>query len=870
MKYNMLLLLVLLFVNGRTQSITYSKREGAVVVSKPPLNLDSIKDWPQVALLKVSNNGKYCGYVIDHNLTTATRLILISTVKNWKVESTIISPYSFSANADKAVWINSNDSLCIATLGTYTIQYVPHILSFNVTGDYLTYQPKYTKDELVIINLRKRIRKEHIPEKVRIVIGNRQLQLLLKKNNDKNQLILRSGKNGYRERIIWEGEAINNIIKDDKGGQMAFVSGNISNTLFYYKLGMNSVVNLHVPIDSAYIFGGLSHFSSNHKCLFLNLIERSPIISQEASILNVWSYTDSKLQSQQLTELSPRQYTGAIRLSDHHFFRLDSGNDWLFFPTLLDSVALIRHQEVITPVDEVNWNIHSEFSWYIVSMKDGRRVKLIDIGKNWIVQLSPLGKYVIYYDSKKKDYFIYETENGNKRCLTNGIEENWEKNKDDDSYGKYIAAWGMDDAFVFVNGKRDIWQIDLTRSISPINLTNGYGNKHNIIFSLSLEEYARKGIFAKESILLTAFNLDTKTNGFYRKFIGKKGDPDSLSMGPYVYDIKDNPDIPQDINYSPVKASNAKKYVVRRMSAKEAPNFFLTTDFRSFRPLSNVQPHLPYNWYNAELHEWKSLDNIMLQGILYKPEDFDSTKKYPVIFYYYEKRADGLNVYLKPNTLDNGCGINIPYYVSNGYLVFCPDIRYPFGDPMQGTYDAVISAANYVGGLSYVDSKRMGVQGCSWGAIQTNYIITHTSLFAAACSASGIANWVSDYGNVAGTGESMQGMFEIGQFRMGATLWEKPELYIKNSPIFQAKAITTPLLVMHTTKDMICDLSNIEEFFTALCFLRKKSWMLLYKGNHGLYGLDAVDFSLRMKQFFDHYLFDCPEPKWMATSHLGP
>ncbi|HEY9261256.1 alpha/beta hydrolase family protein, partial [Chitinophaga sp.] len=209
--------------------------------------------------------------------------------------------------------------------------------------------------------------------------------------------------------------------------------------------------------------------------------------------------------------------------------------------------------------------------------------------------------------------------------------------------------------------------------------------------------------------------------------------------------------------------------------------------------------------------------------------------------------------------------INIPYYVSNGYLVFCPDIRYHIGDPMKGTYDAVISAARYIGEFPFVDPAKIGAQGCSWGGVETNYIVTHTNLFAAACSASGIANWVSGYGRLAGTGESMQGMFEIGQFRMGGTLWQKHETYIRNSPIFQVDKMTTPLLLMHTTKDMICSPTDMQFFFRSLCKAGMKSWFLLYEGNHGLYGRDGEDFSSRMKQFFDFYLRDYPAAKWMTT-----
>jgi dipeptidyl aminopeptidase/acylaminoacyl peptidase len=865
MKYIMVIFFMFLSMNGKTQLQINVKRFAPPIVSKPSLDVDDLKDWEEVKFLKMNDNGKYCGYIIKRKRPLSETLILLSTDKKWKIESSIKGTYSIFSKTATAVWINSHDSLCIVTLGTSNIRYVPCVLSFWINGDYLTYKYMETmrSDRMIVINLKKNLEEDDAQENGTLVIGNRKMKLLLQGDSKNSQLGLRSKR---KEKKIWNGSNINTIIKDNSKTQIAFIAGDVLNTLCYYKLGMDSVIYLNVPSDSTYIFGGSYYFSNNGKYLFLNLLERNSVLPQNKSVLNLWSYTDSKLQPQQAMEQSARQYTGVIRLSDQFFFRLDSGNDWLFLPKIQDSVALIRQQAVTTPVDEIDWNIHGQFFWYITSIENERRMELKSLGKNRIVQLSPSGKYVIYYDREKMNYFVYETKNGYKRCLTKGVSEDWLKEDDDIRYGQYIAAWGKDDAFVLLNGMRDIWQIDPTGVTPPINLTEGYGNKHNVVFFLAFDEYASRAISKDEPLLLSAFNLDTKENGFYRTIAGAKRRLDSLSMGPYAYDIKDNPCIPPGINYIPVKALNARKFIVRRMSANNAPNFFFTKNFKTFDQLSNIQPQEVYNWYSTELHEWQSLDSSMLQGILYKPENFDTTKKYPVIFHYYERKSDALNVYLKPNVLDNGCEINIPYYVSNGYLVFCPDINYRVGDPMKGTYDAIISAVRYIAKLPFVDAGRIGAQGCSWGGIQTNYIVTHTSSFAAACSASGIANWVSDYGSLAGTGESMQGMFEIGQFRMGGMLWEKQEMYIKNSPIFQVNNVTTPLLLMHTSKDMICNLSNIQSFFRLLCQAGKKTWFLLYEGNHGVYGGDGEDFSLRMKQFFDYYLRDSLAPKWMTSS----
>ena len=312
----------------------------------------------------------------------------------------------------------------------------------------------------------------------------------------------------------------------------------------------------------------------------------------------------------------------------------------------------------------------------------------------------------------------------------------------------------------------------------------------------------------------------------------------------------------------PIKARDAAVYIVQRMSVGESPNYYYTTNFKNFTPLTDIHPEKDWNWLHAESHTWKALDGSSLQGILYKPENFEPSKKYPLIFYCGEKMSEGGNRYLIPAPADGR--MNIPWFVSNGYLVFTPDIYYKIGDPGQSIYNAVISAADYLSKYPWVDSSKMGLQGFELGAYAVNYLVTHTNRFAAACSASGVCDLISIYGALDENGASQYPRIEGYPYRLGATLWENPDLYIKNSPIFDADKVTTPLLTMHNKKDEIVPFAQGVEFFTGLRRLGKTAWMLQYDdGDHTVWGPSAVDFSIRVGQFFDHYLKNAPAPVWM-------
>ena len=193
-----------------------------------------------------------------------------------------------------------------------------------------------------------------------------------------------------------------------------------------------------------------------------------------------------------------------------------------------------------------------------------------------------------------------------------------------------------------------------------------------------------------------------------------------------------------------------------------------------------------------------------------------------------------------------------------------PDIKYKIGAVGQSVYDAVVSAAKYLMEFSWVDSKKMGIQGHSFGGYETDYLVTHSHIFSAACSASGFCDLISWYGSAA-RGSYPMYWAEQNQGRFGTNLWKSPNSYIKNSPIFKADQVTTPLLMMQNKADPVVPFAQGVEFFTALRRLGKKVWMLQYdEGEHQISWMAGKDFTIRMTQFFDHYLKGMPAPRWMT------
>lgn len=315
------------------------------------------------------------------------------------------------------------------------------------------------------------------------------------------------------------------------------------------------------------------------------------------------------------------------------------------------------------------------------------------------------------------------------------------------------------------------------------------------------------------------------------------------------------------------KAKNADLFAYLKSNFNTSPDLYITNDYwNKAEKLTAINPQMSdYNWGTAELFSWTSYAGIPLQGILYKPEDFDPTKKFPVMIYFYEQHSNNLYSYFPP--APSRSTVNIPFFVSRGYIVFTPDIHYTVGQPGMDSYNAVVSGAEALAQNSWVDIKNMAIQGQSWGGYQVAYIITQTNMFKAAAAGAPVSNMTSAYGGIRWeSGRSRQYQYERTQSRLGYSMNDSLQLYIKNSPVFYTKNIETPLLIMHNDKDGAVPWYQGIELFMSMRRLGKPVWLLQYnnEAHNLLYRRNTKDLSIRLQQFFDHYLKGEPAPIWMT------
>jgi len=667
---------------------------------------------------------------------------------------------------------------------------------------------------------------------------------------------------------------------DEPGNQLAYL-GDLSDekallknyNLYYYTNGIDTAQYLAtktsngIPKNWAVSGDGDIRFSKNGEKLFFGIapiprVKDTTLVDFEHAKVDVWNWQDDYLQPMQLVNLKkdlaknflavtyPKYNRNIIPLTDQTFNSASTTPDG-------------NEEYILARTDfgkriESQWEGSTRDDIYLISTKTGNKELILsNFSGNAI--LSPDAKYIVYFDQDKGTWNSYQVSSKKKIVLNEGIPASFADEENDmptTAQGYGMAAWSPDYKGIYVNSRYDIWHFSLDGSNKSI-LTNGYGAASQTTFrylSLRREEDRDQAttLDYKKGGFLTSFDNKTKQAGFYQ-FKGQRNDPKSLFVEPKTFKNISASTDQQTILYT------KEDYV-------NSPNVYTNTvKFKDELQLSNInEQQTNYNWGTAELVHWTTPEGNQAEGILYKPENFDPTKKYPIIAYFYEKLSDGLYTYQAPAPTPSR--LNIPYFVSNEYLVFAPDISYKTGHPGKSAEEYINSGMKYLAQNTWVDSTKMGIQGQSWGGYQVAHLITRTNMYAAAWTGAPVVNMTSAYGGIRWqTGMSRQFQYEHTQSRIGKTLWEAPELYIENSPLFHLDKVKTPVVIMANDNDGAVPWYQGIEMFTALRRLNKPVWMLNYNGDeHNLMlRQNRKDIQIREQQFFDHFLKGAPAPNWM-------
>ena len=577
--------------------------------------------------------------------------------------------------------------------------------------------------------------------------------------------------------------------------------------------------------------------------------------------LVIWHGQDSRLQSQQQVQEQRDKnfsYLAEYRIAEKAFIRLaDDG--------LRDVTPGPKHRFAIgedARAYELDGNLDGRryADVYVVDMKTGKRTLALSKCRYRFQALHD-GGHFLYYDDGH--FYTYDMGTGRSVNITKDVPASFVNEDDDHNVAKppdYPVGSTLDGRNVLLSDGWDVWSVPVSGTGAAVNLT-GNGAKDRIRYRRARIDPEEKAVDLDKPQYLAALGETTKKAGIGRIEKGRPG----VTM--LLWD---------DAGFGGLaKAERADVFIYTRDTFKDYPDYYATdATLKNGRRITEANPQQEeFLWSDGSIlleykMDPKSGMDKTLQAALFLPANYEKGKRYPTLVYYYERMSQQLNRYAQPSAN----GFNKSVYTSNGYAVLMPDIAYKVNDPGMSAAWCVLPAIDAAVAAGVVDRSKVGLQGHSWGGYQTAFLITQAE-FAAAVAGAPLTNMISMYSSIYfNTGSANQPIFESSQGRFKGGYWDNLEAYQRNSPVYYADRVKTPLIILHNDKDGAVDWNQGIEYYNTLRRLKKPVVMLQYVGeNHGLRKpANQKDYTVRMKEFFDHHLMGKPAPEWYANgvSHL--
>jgi dipeptidyl aminopeptidase/acylaminoacyl peptidase len=460
----------------------------------------------------------------------------------------------------------------------------------------------------------------------------------------------------------------------------------------------------------------------------------------------------------------------------------------------------------------------------------------------------------VFYEDK--DWHLYDVQEDLYRNLTEDLNVPFYNEDHDYPYppqGFGIEGWTENDESLLLYDKYDIWRFS-TDENQALNLTQD-GRNRSIQYRIQPLDEEQRAFQRDDEVLLRGYYDHQKTYGFYTLKLNEQGAEQQLETK-HKYDFI-------------TKAENADRIIYSREKYDEYPNLWLSSDiqFKNTQRLTDLHLdlHEKYNWGTAELIEWQSMDDGQtIRGAVIKPDNYDPEKKYPVLIYYYRFFSQRAYEF---NNITNDDRPTLPQWVSDDYVVFLPDIRFEVGTPGFASTKSLVPGVQKLVEMGVADPDKLGLHGHSWSGYQTAFMVTQTDIFDAAIAGAPVSNMTSAYSGIRwGSGLARQFQYEQTQSRIGGSLWEYPERYIENSPVFYADRINTPLLMMFGDADTAVPWYQGIEMYLAMRRLNKEAVFLQYRDepHHLQQYANRLDYAIKMKEYFDYYLRGEEAPEWIT------
>ena len=577
-----------------------------------------------------------------------------------------------------------------------------------------------------------------------------------------------------------------------------------------------------------------------------------PADDENASLI-LWHWKDPRLQSQQMVQEQADKafsYLSEYRFAENKFIRLADPELRVVNIAPHDRYAYGNDTHVYEQTASYNGRYFQDV--YTIDLRTGE--KKLALKQHLGPTLpSPDGTMLLHF-GMDTSYHVLDMTSGASRTITRGVPTVFGDTADDHNNlvppPFFPVGWAKDGSSVLLSDGWDVWKVS-SKGGASMNLTGDGRTTQKHYQRRYVFDPKEKGIDLSKPLYFATYGEWTKKEGLAR-VDGARGGARDL-----VWD---------DAKFSFGKARDAEVYFYTKQTYVDFPNVFVANaDFAGGKQLTDANPQQrQFAWSpGAKLINYTSAKGDKLQGTLYLPANYQVGQRYPLLVTIYEKRSQNMHAYAAPSETR---APNPTLYTSRGYAVLDPDIVYTLNDPGMSAVWSVVPAVKAAIATGIVDSANVGLWGHSWGGYQTAFLVTQTNIFKSAIAGAPLTDMVSMYSSIYwNTGGTNQAIFESSQGRFKGNVAENTEAYIRNSPVFHAKNVRTPLIILHNDKDGAVDFNQGVTYYNTLRQLGKEVIMLEYAGeNHGLARpVNQKDYAMRMGEWYDHYLEGKPAPDWM-------
>ena len=571
--------------------------------NKEPLDHSVYDTWEEIGAKEISNNGEWVAYTIKQQEGNE-QLVVFNISKGTTLKIARSSDPVFTADNQFLLFrirpdfqeikkakeekktknkSGSKDTLAILNLKNASLLKNPGLMSFQVPkkgSGWIAFHVRKDStegrpsDTLFIYNLKSGEKKSFSGiENYRISDSINYVALSLKNpgNHSKKELgiaLWYDPENQTTDTISKGATGYRNFTFDSSCKQLAYLSWGETNkkeqklfSLHYYNNGekrdreltqseIKSRPYLQTINTNRKIF-----FNKNGDRLFFytDPVAKNDTLNNPDQVeVDVWLYNDDYLftRQQKLLEDSARGYLAMVDLPSGNLIQLADKN----IPTVLLSDKATS--DIALGITDKDYRISSQWrsntlkTAYLISLKNGNTKKIIDTLRGEFF-ISSSGNFVIWYNEQEKNWFTYDVRTGAVKNITQRIQDSfydvdYDKPEFPPPYG--IAGWTDSDQSVLVYGRYDIWQIDPTEEKKALNITNGFGQKNQIIFRIAEKNKEKPAFSPDQSLTLSGFYEATKEEGLFSARAGIARNPIHLTSGPYHFT-------------SPIKAREKKVYI---------------------------------------------------------------------------------------------------------------------------------------------------------------------------------------------------------------------------------------------------------------------------------------------------------------------